>query len=272
MEGAETPAWASRNPEKDQRKAFACAKNTNKKEKKPMQKITHVLNAKLSYHSKTIANYFALLSITRAEDDSDLLPFSQALSWAWDFCKKAIQEWNADALDPELPEIGDAGEWGGGTSLQDLWSEACDGVLSITCDDATSDTPPLLKFSVDVEPFDIDKIRDRDGKTIIDQVNIYGRTKDVLEAAYNLLGDEIWGRNMYFLSNLDNGDRDDVVFSDADDEEEGERQVMESVLEWIGDPSIEIEDLRGKWAAEKVFPPQSRSPRTRRNADTFPAA
>lgn len=234
-----------------------------------MKKITHVLNAKLSYHSKTIANYFALLSITE-NDDSDLLPFSQALSWAWDFCKKAVKEWNSDALAP-IPELGDEGEWGGGTTLQDLWREACDGVLSLTIDDATDDTPPL-QFSVEAERFDIDKITDRDGKTLREQINIYGRIKDVLEAASNLRGDEIWGRNMYFLFCLENGDKDDVVFSDADDEEEGERQVMESVLEWLGDPSIEIEDLRGKWAAEKVFPPQSTSPRTSRNADTFPAA
>lgn len=234
-----------------------------------MQKITHVLNAKLTLTdtSKVIASYFALLSMPSAEDDDDLLPFTHALSWAWNFCATAVKEWNADGFCPALPELGEEGELGG-RSLQDLWGEAINGALAIVTSDTTSDTPPL-RFCVHVEPFDIDKITDRDGKKIKEQINIYGRTKEVISSATNLRGDEIWGRNVYFLSNLENGDKDDVVFSDEDSEEEGERQVMESVLEWLGDPGLTIQALEGKWAAEKVFPPQSVSPRTSRNADTF---
>lgn len=246
------------------------------------KKITHVFNAKLTAVSHTpvatnnpVANYFALLSLpSRIQDNQDLVPFSLAISAAWGFCQEAVLQWNLANPTSLLPELGEEGEWAGET-LRSLWAKASEDHISKTIEDFETDTP-FLRFSVEVEPFDLGKIVDQNGHPIEEQVRISDRRKEwVLDAIQNLHGDEIWGRNAYFVTVFENGDKDDVLFSDQDDEDEGETDIKEGILDWLGDNGYDEngtrytpETLRG-WGVEKVFPPQSSSVGVKKNADTF---
>lgn len=258
-----------------------------KEKRKTMQtqttraEITHVLNARLTRHTRhtadgkeVVANYFGLLSVPQVEDDQDLSPFSLAMSYAWAFVQESVAAWNDQNPSSPLPELGEEGDWAGET-LRSLWTRASEDHISKIIDD-DEDEDGWLRFSVDVEEFDIDKIKDQNGATIEDHVRIsVRRKKEVLESIRLLGGEPIWGRNAYYVSCIENGDKDDVLFSDQDDEDEGETDIKEGILDWLGDNGYDEngtrytpETLRG-WGVEKVFPPQSSSVGVKKNADTF---
>lgn len=240
--------------------------------------ITHVLNARLTRHTRrrhgkeVVANYFGLLSVPQVEDDQDLSPFSLAMSYAWAFVQESVAAWNDQNPSSPLPELGEEGDWAGET-LRSLWTRASEDHISKIIDE---DEDGWLRFSVDVEEFDIDKIKDQNGATIEDHVRIsVRRKKEVLESIRLLGGEPIWGRNAYYVSCIENGDLDDVLFTDKDDEDEGEKDIKGNIIDWLDEDGYDEdgerltpETLRG-WGVEKVFPPQSENKNGKKNADTF---
>lgn len=241
------------------------------------KKITHVFNAKLADPSNktVVANYFALLFLPpRIQDNQDLSPFSLAISAAWEFCREAVLQWNLVNPTCPLPELGEESDWKGET-LRSLWAKASEDHVERTIEDFETDTP-FLRFSVDVERFNIDKIVDQNGHPITEQVRLSAkRKKEVLDAIENLHGDGIWGRNAYFVSCIENGDLDDVSFTEKDDEDEGEKDIRENIIDWLDEDGFGEDgkrytsDTLPGWGVEKVFPPQSTNLGAKKNADTF---